>query len=237
MSYYIDIDQCGPMYLDALIKIKNEIDPTLTFRRSCREGICGSCAMALDGRHHLACIFQYPRNLDPSFIYPLNMQTVVKDLVVDMTMFYSQYKSIEPYLKRKTLKAKDQKEYIQTIEDRAKIDGLYECVLCNSCSSSCPSYWWHPNEFQGPSILMQTFRWVIDSRDEFREERLEKVGNDMKIGECEQLGSCSANCPKQLNPRKAIKELKELYEEYKKTKELKTVTVLEEVEKIESAHH
>ena len=226
VSYYIDMKKCGPMFLDALIKIKDEIDPTLSFRRSCREGICGSCSMNLDGRHTLACITAIPKNNpEMSFIAPLTFMNVLKDLVVDMTNFYSQYKTIHPYLKRKTPKKPGQKEYFQSVEDRAKIDGLYECVLCLSCSSSCPSYWWHSNEYLGPSVLQQAFRWVIDSRDEYTDERLEGLGGDMKLDECFQLGICSLACPKGLDPRKAIEELKDLYHHHKVRKEKETTSI------------
>ena len=143
VTYYIDMENCGAMFLDALIKIKDTIDPTLSFRRSCREGICGSCAMNMDGRHHLACICAIPKT-GKSVVSPLMGMLVVKDLVVDMTHFYSQYKAIDPYLKRKNIKKTGDKEYFQSIEDRKKLDGLYECVLCSCCTTSCPSYWWHP---------------------------------------------------------------------------------------------
>jgi len=145
VSYYIDMAKCGPMFLDALIKIKDEIDPTLSFRRSCREGICGSCSMNIDGRHHLACICPINKtNTEKSVVSPLMFMFVLKDLVVDMSHFYAQYKSIDPYLKRKTPKTEGQREYLQSVEDRKLIDGLYECVLCACCQSTCPSYWWHP---------------------------------------------------------------------------------------------
>ena len=183
VSYYIDMDNTGPMFLDALIKIKDTIDPTLSFRRSCREGICGSCAMNLDGRHHLACICAIPWE-GKSVISPLMGMLVLKDLVVDMTHFYAQYKTIDPYLKRKNIKKKGDKEYYQSEEDRKKLDGLYECVLCACCSTSCPSYWWHPQEYLGPAILMQAYRWIIDSWDEYTEERLEAIGGDKKLGQC-----------------------------------------------------
>ena len=176
VSYYLNMKECGPMFLDALIKIKDEIDPTLSFRRSCREGICGSCAMNIDGRHHLACICRIPKNNDNSQISPLMFMFVLKDLVVDMTNFYNQYKSIDPYLKRKTPKQPGQKEYYQSQEDRDKIDGLYECVLCGSCQATCPSYWWHSEDYLGPAVLMQAYRWIIDSRDEYTDERLHKIG-------------------------------------------------------------
>lgn len=219
VSYYIDRKECGPMFLDALIKIKDEIDPTLSFRRSCREGICGSCAMNIDGRHHLACLCNLPENDDKSVISPLMGMFVLKDLVVDMTHFYAQYKSIDPYLKRKSPKKEGEKEYYQSKEDRQKLDGLYECVLCACCQTTCPSYWWHPQEYLGPAVLMQAYRWVIDSRDEFTEERLEKIGGDMKLDECYQIGICSLACPKHLDPRSAISKLKDMYLEHKSKKE------------------
>ena len=220
VSYYIDLKKCGPMFLDALIKIKDEIDPTLSFRRSCREGICGSCAMNIDGRHHLACICPIPKeNLAKSTISPLMQMYVLKDLVTDMSHFYAQYKSIDPFLKRKTPKEPGQKEYFQSVEDRKLLDGLYECVLCACCQSTCPSYWWHPQDYLGPAVLMQAYRWVIDSRDEYTDERLEKLGGDMKLGECYQIGICSLTCPKGLDPRRALEHLKSLYVEYKERKE------------------
>ena len=215
VSYYIDTNDCGPMFLDALIKIKDTIDPTLSFRRSCREGICGSCAMNIDGRHHLACLCPIPKgNNEKSTVSPLMFMFVLKDLVTDMSHFYAQYKSIDPFLMRKTEKAPGQKEYYQSVEDRKLLDGLYECVLCACCSSTCPSYWWHPQDYLGPAVLMQAYRWVIDSRDEYTDERLEKIGGDMKLGECYQIGLCSLTCPKGLNPRAAIHHLKELYTDY-----------------------
>lgn len=219
VSYYIDRKECGPMFLDALIYVKDHIDPTLSFRRSCREGICGSCAMNIDGRHHLACLCNMPENnKEKSVISPLMGMFVLKDLVVDMTHFYAQYKSIDPYLLRKTPKKEGEKEYYQSKEDRKKLDGLYECVLCACCQTSCPSYWWHPQEYLGPAVLMQAYRWVIDSRDEYTDERLEKLGGDMKLNECYQIGVCSLACPKHLNPRDAIDKLKDMYLEYKERK-------------------
>jgi succinate dehydrogenase (ubiquinone) iron-sulfur subunit len=217
MTYHIDLDKCGPMFLDALIKIKDEIDPTLSFRRSCREGICGSCSMNIDGRHHLACLCAIPKdNMEKSVISPLMYMFVLKDLVVDMSHFYAQYKAIEPFLKRKTPKEDANMEYTQSLEERKLLDGLYECVLCACCQSTCPSYWWHPQDYLGPAVLMQAYRWVIDSRDEYTEERLEMLGGDMKLGECYQIGLCSLTCPKGLNPRAALGHLKELYSDFDK---------------------
>ena len=226
MTYHIDLDKCGPMFLDALIKIKDEIDPTLSFRRSCREGICGSCSMNIDGRHHLACLCAIPKdNMEKSVISPLMYMFVLKDLVVDMSHFYAQYKAIEPFLKRKTPKEDVNVEYTQSLEDRKLLDGLYECVLCACCQSTCPSYWWHPQDYLGPAVLMQAYRWVIDSRDEYTDERLEMLGGDMKLGECYQIGLCSLTCPKGLNPRAALGHLKELYADYDKKRHDEQVTI------------
>lgn len=145
VTYYVDMTKCGPMFLDALIKIKDEIDPTISFRRSCREGICGSCSMNIDGRHHLACLAPISKlNNEKSTVSPLMMHFVLKDLCVDMSHFYAQYKQIDPYIKRKDVKEDENVEHLQSQEERKLLDGLYECVLCASCQSTCPSYWWHP---------------------------------------------------------------------------------------------
>lgn len=215
VTYYFNKSDCGPMFLDALIYVKDHIDSTLSFRRSCREGICGSCAMNCDGRHHLACLCSLPEGNEKSVISPLMGMFVLKDLVVDMTHFYAQYKSIEPFLKRKSPRKEGDKEFLQSKEERKLLDGLYECVLCACCQTSCPSYWWHPQEYLGPAVLMQAYRWVIDSRDEYTDERLEKIGGDMKLDECYQIGVCSLACPKHLNPREALNNLKNMYLEYK----------------------
>merc|ERR1711976_18609 len=218
VSYYVDLQDCGPMVLDALIKIKDEIDPTLTFRRSCREGICGSCSMNIDGRNTLACLSYITTNNEvPLSIYPLPYFSVLKDLVVDMTNFYMQYKLIHPVLMRKTDNSEGQKEYHQSEEDRAKLDGLYECILCACCQSNCPSYWWRPGDYYGPAGLMAAYRWIIDSRDEYMDERLEKLSGQ-KLERCYQIGACSLTCPKGLDPRAAIEKLKYLYSDYKKSK-------------------
>lgn len=178
MSYYVDLKSIAPMYLDAILHIKDHQDSTLSLRRSCREGICGSCAMNCDGIHTLACIKPIDNDLSkPAIITPLGHMFVLKDLVVDMTNFYTQYKMIEPFLQRKNPKTDPTQEYYQSQEDRKLIDGLYECVLCACCSTSCPSYWWHPDRYLGPAVLMQAYRWIVDSRDEYRNERLEKIGN------------------------------------------------------------
>ncbi|TCD63301.1 succinate dehydrogenase complex, subunit B [Steccherinum ochraceum] len=206
-SYTIDLNQCGPMILDALIKIKNEIDPTLTFRRSCREGICGSCAMNINGQNTLACLCRIDRETPKDTkIYPLPSLYVVKDLVPDLTLFYKQYKSIEPYLKNDNPPA--DREFLQSPEDRRKLDGMYECILCACCSSSCPSYWWNQDEYLGPATLMAAYRWMADSRDTYTAQRREKMQNTMSMYRCHTIFNCSRTCPKGLNPAQAIAKMK-----------------------------
>ncbi|MCJ1429942.1 succinate dehydrogenase complex, subunit B, partial [Sticta canariensis] len=190
-SYTLDLNKTGPMMLDALIRIKNEIDPTLTFRRSCREGICGSCAMNIDGVNTLACLCRIPTTTShQSRIYPLPHTYVVKDLVPDLTQFYKQYKSIKPYLQRNT-KSEDGREIRQSPADRKKLDGLYECILCACCSTSCPSYWWNSDEYLGPAVLLQSYRWLADSRDEYKEERKSALDNSMSLYRCHTILNCS----------------------------------------------
>jgi succinate dehydrogenase / fumarate reductase iron-sulfur subunit len=172
-TYYIDVDDCGPMVLDALLYIKNNIDPTLTLRRSCREGICGSCAMNIDGTNTLACTKGMEEIKGTVKVYPLPHMPVVKDLVPDLSNFYAQHRSIEPWLK--TVSPTPAKEWKQSHEDRLKLDGLYECILCACCSTSCPSYWWNGDRYLGPAVLLQAYRWLIDSRDEATGERLDSV--------------------------------------------------------------
>ncbi|KAJ3575397.1 hypothetical protein NP233_g1123 [Leucocoprinus birnbaumii] len=206
-SYKIDLNQCGPMILDALIKIKNEMDPTLTFRRSCREGICGSCAMNIDGQNTLACLCRIDRDAGKDTkVYPLPHMYVVKDLVPDLTLFYKQYKSIQPWLQNDNPPA--QGEHLQSQEDRRKLDGLYECILCACCSTSCPSYWWNQDEYLGPATLMQAYRWIADSRDTHGEERKERLQNEMSMYRCHTIFNCSRTCPKGLNPAAAIANIK-----------------------------
>ncbi|TGO18088.1 hypothetical protein BTUL_0012g00320 [Botrytis tulipae] len=207
-SYTLDLNKTGPMMLDALIRIKNEVDPTLTFRRSCREGICGSCAMNIDGVNTLACLCRIPRDAKhETKIYPLPHTYVVKDIVPDLTQFYKQYKSIKPYLQH-TDPAPEGKEYLQSKEDRKKLDGLYECILCACCSTSCPSYWWNSEEYLGPAILLQSYRWLADSRDQKKEERKAALDNSMSLYRCHTILNCSRTCPKGLNPGLAIAEIK-----------------------------
>ncbi len=207
-SYEVDMGSCGPMVLDALIKIKNEIDPTLTFRRSCREGICGSCAMNIDGTNTLACIKGCDEVKGDVAIYPLPHMPVIKDLVPDMTHFYAQLASIEPWLKTDT--PAPTRERLQSEEDRAKIDGLYECILCACCSTSCPSYWWNSDRYLGPAILLQAYRWLVDSRDEATGQRLDELEDPFKLYRCHTIMNCTKTCPKGLNPAKAIAETKKM---------------------------
>ncbi|XP_033642250.1 succinate dehydrogenase [ubiquinone] iron-sulfur subunit, mitochondrial-like [Asterias rubens] len=216
-TYEVDLNTCGPMILDALIKIKNEIDPTLTFRRSCREGICGSCSMNINGTNTLACICRVDSNLKKAIkIYPLPHMYIIKDLVPDMSNFYAQYTSVEPYLKRKEKVEYGKEQYIQSIEDRAKLDGLYECILCACCSTSCPSYWWHSDKYLGPAVLMQAYRWMIDSRDHYQTERLARMQDSYSVYKCHTIMNCTKTCPKGLNPGKAIAEIKKMLSTFKK---------------------
>ncbi|CAL1686263.1 unnamed protein product [Lasius platythorax] len=210
-KYKVDLNSCGPMVLDALIKIKNEIDPTLTFRRSCREGICGSCAMNIGGTNTLACISKIEKNTSSSCdVYPLPHMYIVKDLVPDLNNFYDQYRSIQPWLQRKDAKKVGNQQYLQSVEDRKKLDGLYECILCACCSTACPSYWWNGDKYLGPAVLMQAYRWIIDSRDTQTNERLEKLKDPFSVYRCHTIMNCTRTCPKGLNPGKAIAEIKKL---------------------------
>ncbi|ETV84851.1 succinate dehydrogenase [ubiquinone] iron-sulfur subunit, mitochondrial [Aphanomyces astaci] len=206
-TYPVDLNECGPMVLDALIKIKNEQDPTLTFRRSCREGICGSCAMNIDGGNTLACLSPIDKKKDTTKIYPLPHMYVIRDLVPDMNNFYAQYKSIKPWLQSDVVKS-DNTEYLQSKEDRKKLDGMYECILCACCSTSCPSYWWNPDKYLGPAVLMQAYRWIEDSRDTKTLERLEDLNDAYKLYRCHTIMNCTKTCPKHLNPAKAIGKIK-----------------------------
>ncbi|MGH8658863.1 MAG: succinate dehydrogenase iron-sulfur subunit [Gammaproteobacteria bacterium] len=208
-SYEIDLDRCGPMVLDALIYIKNELDPTLTFRRSCREGICGSCAMNIDGTNTLACTKTLAEIRGEAKIYPLPHLPVVKDLVPDLTHFYAQYASIEPWLQAQSPPPPD-RERLQSKEDRAKLDGLYECILCACCSTGCPSYWWNSERYLGPATLLQAYRWINDSRDEATGERLDELEDPFRLYRCHTIMNCAKVCPKGLNPAKAIAEIKKL---------------------------
>ena len=211
-TYTLDLDKTGPMVLDALIRIKNEVDSTLTFRRSCREGICGSCSMNMDGRNGLACTTAIGDIKGDVTITPLPHMEVVKDLVPDLTHAYAQYSSIQPWLKTVT-PAPSGRERLQSPEDRAKLDGLYECILCFCCSTGCPSYWWNSDRFLGPAVLLQAYRWLADSRDEATGERLNDLEDPFRLYRCHTIMNCANVCPKGLNPAKAIAETKKLIAE------------------------
>ena len=208
-TYFVDMDTCGPMVLDALIKIKNEVDSTLTFRRSCREGICGSCAMNIDGTNTLACTKPIADIKGDVKINPLPHLEVVKDLVPDMSHFYAQYASIKPWIRTQSVPLPDQ-ERLQSQQDREKLDGLYECILCACCSTSCPSYWWNGDRYLGPAILLQAYRWLVDSRDEDTGERLDALDDPFRLYRCHTIMNCTSTCPKGLNPAKAIAETKKM---------------------------
>jgi succinate dehydrogenase / fumarate reductase iron-sulfur subunit len=208
-SFWLDLDRCGPMVLDALIKIKNEIDTTLTFRRSCREGVCGSCAMNIDGINTLACIKAIGDIKGPVRIYPLPHLAVIKDLVSDLTHIFAQYRAIEPWLKTASPPPPD-RELPQSVEERERLDGLWECILCFCCSTACPSYWWNGERYLGPAILLQAYRWIADSRDEATGDRLDALEDPFRLYRCHTIMNCTNTCPKGLNPAKAIAEIKKL---------------------------
>ena len=212
-EYTIDLDACGPMVLDAITHIKNNIDSTLTFRRSCREGICGSCSMNIDGVNTLACTKAIDEIDGDVKIYPLPHMDVVKDLVPDLSKAYAQYASIEPWLKTETPAPPPDRERLQSPEERAALDGLYECILCFCCSTSCPSYWWNSDRYLGPAILLQSYRWLVDSRDEATGERLDNLEDPFRLYRCHTIMNCTNTCPKGLNPAKAIAETKKMMAE------------------------
>jgi len=208
-TYEVDMDNCGPMVLDGLLKIKDQMDSTLSLRRSCREGICGSCSMNIDGGNTLACTQSIAEIKGAVKVYPLPHQPIVKDLVSDLTNFYAQYASIEPWMKTDSATPPD-RERLQSKEDREKLDGLYECILCACCSTSCPSYWWNSDRYLGPAALLNAYRWIVDSRDEAAGERLDDLEDPFKLYRCHTIMNCAKVCPKSLNPAQAIAETKKL---------------------------
>ena len=208
-TYEVDLEKCGQMVLDALIHIKNDIDSTLTFRRSCREGICGSCAMNIDGVNTLACTKVISDIKGDIRVYPLPHTQVVKDLVPDLSHFYAQYAAIKPWMQTSSPTPEDS-ERLQSKQDREKLDGLYECILCACCSTSCPSYWWNSDRYLGPAILLQAYRWIIDSRDENTDTRLDELKDPFSLYRCHTIMNCTNTCPKGLNPARAIAETKKL---------------------------
>ena len=206
-TFEIDLDKCGQMVLDALILIKDQIDSSLTFRRSCREGVCGSCAMNIDGRNTLACQKNIKEIKGDINIFPLTHLPVIKDLVVDLSHAFKQLEFIEPWLKT-NLGEPTKNEQIQSLNERSKIDGLWECILCFCCTTSCVSYWWNGEKYLGPAALLQASRWVNDSRDQERKKRLKYIEENSNIHNCHSIMNCVNSCPKGLNPAKAIADLK-----------------------------
>lgn len=207
-TYTVDLDDCGPMVLDALLWIKNNVDSSLAFRRSCREGVCGSCAMNIGGRNTIACTMGMDEIRGDITIAPLPHQPVVRDLIPDLTDFYAQQAFVQPYLQTKT--AAPEKEWRQSEEDRAKVDGLYECIMCACCSTACPSYWWNGDKYLGPAALLHAYRWIADSRDEMTGERLDDLEDPFKLYRCHTIMNCAQVCPKGLNPAEAIGKIKQL---------------------------
>lgn len=206
-TFLVDLDGCGPMVLDALLKIKNEMDSTLTFRRSCREGVCGSCAFNIDGTNTLACTKPIAEIEGEVKVYPLPHLPVVKDLVPDLSIPYAQLRSIKPWLQAETPVPGG--ERLQTPEERAHLDGLWECILCFCCQTSCPSYWWNgENGYLGPAILLQAYRWIADSRDEATGQRLDDLDDPFRLYRCHTIMNCTNTCPKGLNPGRAVGEIK-----------------------------
>jgi succinate dehydrogenase / fumarate reductase iron-sulfur subunit len=212
-SFEVNLDDCGPMVLDVLIWIKNKVDPTLAFRRSCREGVCGSCAMNIDGTNWLACTRFVAETRKRATIYPLNNMRILKDLVPDLTHVFAQYALIEPWLKTKT--PAPSRERLQSPAERSEIDGFWECILCFCCTSGCPSHWWNGNRFLGPAVLLQAWRWLVDSRDEARGERLDELEDPFRLYRCHTILNCTRTCPKGLNPGKAIGGIKQMMLERK----------------------
>ena len=212
-TYEIDMAACGPMVLDALIKIKNEVDPTLAFRRSCREGICGSCAMNIDGVNTLACTKACADvKAKEVRIYPLPHMPVVKDLIPDLTQFYAQYAAIKPWLSSRSPAPTDRERH-QSKEDQEKIDRPSACILCACCSTSCPSYWWNSDRYLGPASLLAAYRWLIDSRDDATGERLDALEDPFRLYRCHTIMNCTEACPKDLNPARAIAEIKRMIDQ------------------------
>ena len=212
-SFEVDLDDCGPMVLDVLIWIKNKVDPTLTFRRSCREGICGSCAMNIDGTNWLACTRFVSETRKRATVYPLNNMRIIKDLVPDLTHVFAQYRLIEPWLKS-SAPAPD-RERLQSPEERRGIDGNWECILCFCCTSGCPSHWWNADRFLGPAVLLQAWRWLMDSRDEATGERLDDLEDPFRLYRCHTILNCTRTCPRGLNPGQAIAGIKKMLIERK----------------------
>ena len=206
-AYDIALEPTDRMLLDALVRIKAH-DDTLAFRRSCREGVCGSDAMNINGKNGLACITRLADLREPVEIRPLPGQPVVRDLIVDMSQFFKQYHSIRPYVVNND--PAPERERLQSPEDREELNGLYECILCACCSTACPSFWWNPDKFVGPAGLLQAYRFIADSRDQATNERLDNLEDPYRLFRCHSIMNCVDVCPKGLNPTKAIGKIKNL---------------------------
>jgi succinate dehydrogenase / fumarate reductase iron-sulfur subunit len=205
-DYDVALESTDRMLLDAIIRIK-ETDDSLGLRKSCREGVCGSDGMNINGRNGLACITPIKDLKEPVVLRPLPGLPVIRDLIVDMTQFFKQYNSVKPYLINDT--PPPQKERLQSPEDREELNGLYECVLCACCSTSCPSFWWNPDKFVGPAALLQAYRFIADTRDEAISERLDNLEDPYRLFRCHSIMNCAEACPKGLNPTEAIGKIKE----------------------------
>lgn len=206
-TYELELDGSERMLLDALIKLKS-VDESFSFRRSCREGICGSDGMNINGKNGLACLINMKSLPKKIVVRPLPGLPVIRDLVVDMNMFYRQYEKVKPYVVNNT--PTPAKERLQSPEDREKLDGLYECILCACCSTSCPSFWWNPDRFIGPSGLLQAYRFLIDSRDTITDERLDNLSDPFSVFRCHGIQNCVNVCPKGLNPTRAIGHIRNM---------------------------
>ena len=206
-DYDVQLDPHDRMLLDALVRIKEQ-DDSLSLRRSCREGVCGSDAMNINGRNGLACITKLAGLTEPVELRPLPGLPVIRDLIVDMTQFFKQYHSIKPYLVND--EPPPEKERLQSPAEREELDGLYECILCACCSTSCPSFWWNPDKFVGPAGLLQAYRFLADSRDQAAAERLDDLEDPYRLFRCHTIMNCVDVCPKNLNPTRAIGKIKEL---------------------------
>ncbi|HKO89466.1 MAG TPA: succinate dehydrogenase iron-sulfur subunit [Burkholderiales bacterium] len=206
-DYHVDVEPTDRMLLDVLVKVKDQ-DDSLSFRRSCREGVCGSDAMNINGRNVLACTTKISEVKEPVVIRPLPGLPVIRDLMVDMTQFFDQLHSINPYLIND--EAKPERERLQSPEDRDQLNGLYECILCACCSTACPSFWWNPDKFVGPAGLLQAYRFIADSRDQAVNERLDNLEDPYRLFRCHTIMNCTDVCPKGLNPADAIGKIREL---------------------------
>lgn len=222
-DYEVDLQEGDQMLLDALIRIK-VMDETLSMRKSCREGVCGSDAMNINGKNGLACITKLQDLEEPVVLRPMPGLPVIRDLVVDMTQFFEHYNSVQPYLVNND--PPPETERLQSPEDRAKLDGLYECIMCGACTTACPSFWWNPDKFVGPSGLMAAYRFIVDSRDQAEAERLENLEDPYRLYRCHNIMNCVDVCPKKLNPNAAIAKIKDLkIERAKEKKTKKTISI------------